>query len=87
MRSSNRLGRVAHREKGTCTSNGTIRLQEFESRVLGGSKNRLLEPNVFEEFVIEYHSELRRIKDGQADVHSKIERQYASVLAKNRPCR
>ena len=60
MRSSDRLGCVAHREKGTCANNRTVIQVELERRVLGGIKERLLTPSAFEEFAREYRETYKR---------------------------
>ncbi len=79
MRSSDRLGCVAHREKGTCSSNRTITLVELERRVLGGLKERLLAPEVFAEFAEEYSAELRRIRAGYSEQRTAVEHQLINT--------
>jgi len=79
MRSSDRLGCVAHRESGTCSSARTITLIELERRVLGGLKERLLAPDVFAKFTDEYSAELLRLKAGRSEQEISLERRLASA--------
>ena len=79
MRSSDRLGCVAHREKGTCQNKRTITLVELERRVLGGLKERLLAPELFAEFAEEYRAELQRIQTSYSDRRTTVERQLLNI--------
>ncbi len=79
MRSSERLGCVAHREKGTCENKRTITLVELERRVLGGLKERLLAPELFSEFAEEYRAELQRIQTSYSDRRTTVERQLLNI--------
>jgi site-specific DNA recombinase len=82
MRSSDRLGCVAHREKGTCANNHTVLLKDLQSRVLGGLKERMLAPEVFAEFVNEYRRVLKRSQTDQAEKRESISRQLTTVTNK-----
>jgi hypothetical protein len=53
-----RYGCAAHRQKGTCANDRTILRQEIETRVLSGLKERLLAPELFQEFVKRYQEEV-----------------------------
>ncbi len=48
------------RNKGTCANSLSIRRDRFEESVLDGLKSRLMEPELVEEFIAEYHRELNR---------------------------
>jgi site-specific DNA recombinase len=80
MRSSDRLGCVAHREKGTCNNNHTVLLAELQSRVLGGLKERMLAPELFAEFVKEYRRVLKRLQTDQGEKRESVFRQLATVM-------
>jgi site-specific DNA recombinase len=79
MRSSDRLGCVAHREKGTCDNNHTVLLTELESRVLGGLKERMLAPELFAEFVKEYRRVLQCLQTEQREQRGSAVRQLTNV--------
>ncbi len=79
MRSSERLGCVAHREKGTCHNNHTVLLTELESRVLGGLKERMLAPELFAEFVKEYRQVLQRLQVDKRERRAVVARQLKNV--------
>ena len=79
MRSSDRLGCVAHREKGTCANNHTVLLTDLETRVLGGLRDRMLSPEIFAEFAEEYRRELRRLRAGQMDERENRARRLTDV--------
>ena len=80
MRSSDRLGCVAHREKGTCNNNHTVLQTELESRVLGGLKERMLTPEVFAEFVKEYREVLQRLQADKLEKRGSIAGQLTNVV-------
>ena len=44
---------TAHRARGTCTNNRTVRVPDLEHRVLDGIKQRLLAPVAIAEFLAE----------------------------------
>jgi site-specific DNA recombinase len=82
MRSSDRLGCVAHREKGTCANNHTVLLTDLETRVLGGLRDRMLAPEIFAEFAEEYRRELKRLKASQTDGHESRAKRIVDVKAR-----
>jgi site-specific DNA recombinase len=43
-------GCATHRSKGTCSNDLKVRREELERRVLGGLRERLLAPELVEEF-------------------------------------
>jgi hypothetical protein len=49
------------RNKGTCTNTLSMRRDQLEESVLDGLKSRLMEPELVEEFIAEYHRELNRV--------------------------
>jgi hypothetical protein len=51
-------GCATRRQKGLCENSRTIARQELEARVLSGLKERLLAPQLTEEFVREFNAEL-----------------------------
>lgn len=58
--STNRYVYATRRTKGTCSNSRTITRQEIETRVLAGLKDRLLAPELVEEFVRAYQEEINR---------------------------
>ncbi|MEF2071920.1 recombinase family protein [Consotaella aegiceratis] len=61
IKSQDQLACTAHRERGTCTNNRTVRVPDLERRVLEGIKQRLLAPDAIAEFLTEYHAERKRL--------------------------
>src|SRR5262249_3044492 len=62
IKNRDQLACSAHREKGTCDNNRTIRVAELERRVLEGIERRLLAPETVAEFLREYHAERKRLR-------------------------
>ncbi len=56
-----RYGCGVHRSKGTCSNNLQIERTAIEQRVLDGLKDRLMAPELVEEFVREFNAELRQL--------------------------
>lgn len=79
MRSTDRLGCVAHREKGTCDNNKTILLVDLERRVLSGVKSGLLAPEVFSAFATEYQLTLDRARADKDGKYSAVAQQLEIV--------
>ena len=52
-----RYGCAAHRAKGTCNNNATIRRQRVEQRVLSGLRDRMLDPQIVAAFVKAFAAE------------------------------
>ena len=82
-----RYGCAAHRQKGTCANDRTILRQEIETRVLSGLKERLLAPELVEEFVRTYVAEVNAAnrergarQAGLAQQQAKIARQVRNLL-------
>ncbi|MGO8847594.1 MAG: zinc ribbon domain-containing protein [Methylocella sp.] len=87
IKNRDQLACSAHREKGTCDNNRTIRVAELERRVLEGIERRLLAPEIFAEFLKEYHSEQRRLRkeasrqrhEGDKRVHD-LDRHISNII-------
>ena len=79
MRSSDRLGCVAHRESGTCNNNRTVLRTELESRVLGGIKERLLTPSLFEEFARQFRETSEQLHRERDQRNTTIGRKLCAV--------
>jgi site-specific DNA recombinase len=82
MRSSDRLGCVAHREKGICKNNHTVLLTDLERRVLDGLRDRMLSPEIFAEFAEEYRRELKRLNARQTDERESRGKRLTDVKAR-----
>jgi site-specific DNA recombinase len=54
-------GCAAHRSKGTCSNSHKVRREELERRVLDGLKERLLAPELVEEFARAFQEEVNRL--------------------------
>lgn len=57
---TDRYGCAAHKNKGTCANKATIRRIEIEGRVLTGLKDKLMAPDMVEEFTRTFHEELNK---------------------------
>jgi site-specific DNA recombinase len=79
IKNRDQLACSAHREKGTCDNNRTIRVAELERRVLEGIERRLLAPEAIAEFLREYQAEQRRLRT-EASRHRREADQRASAL-------
>ena len=82
-----RYGCATHRAKGTCGNNRTIRRLEIEDRVLSGLKDRLMAPELVEEFIDEYQLESNRLaKDAAQQIEVRrralgaVERKIGRLL-------
>jgi site-specific DNA recombinase len=82
MRSTDRLGCVAHREKSTCANRRTVKLADLEQRVLSGLKDRMLTSELYDEFVKEFHAELERVNSTNADSGMALEKRLSEVSIK-----
>ncbi len=79
IKNHDQLACSAHREKGTCENNRTIRVPELERRVLEGIERRLLAPEAIAEFLREYQAEQRRLRT-EAIRHRREADRRASAL-------
>ena len=66
-----RYGCAAHRQRGTCANDSTILRQEIEARVLSGLKERLLAPELFQEFARSYQEEVTAAAREQDAAHAR----------------
>ncbi len=84
IKSRDRFGCAAVKQKGTCQNSRTITRQELEARVFSGLKDRLMAPELIAEFVRGYQEDVererkeRRKEEAQrtkrlADIDRKIE--------------
>jgi hypothetical protein len=80
-------GCSAHRSKGTCSNQGRIRREELERRVLDGLKDRLLAPELVEQFARDFQEEVNRqaaeLNQGRAQDEGRLEavgRKIASMI-------
>ncbi len=87
IKTQDQLACTAHRERGTCTNNRTIRVADLERRVLEGIKQRLLAPDAVAEFLTEYHTERKRLNAKMRHDRQQIgkrlallERQIANII-------
>ncbi|MER9274998.1 recombinase family protein [Mesorhizobium sp. M0643] len=74
VKNRDQLACAAHREKGTCTNNRTIRVGELEKRVLAGIQRRLLAPDAIAGFLAEYHAEHKRLNAMNRERQREVER-------------
>ncbi len=74
--SHDRYGCAGTRQKGTCTNNRTMAAPALETRILDGLREKMLEPELVQTFVVEYHAELQR--------QQKEDRQRRQLVARER---
>ncbi|MER9864065.1 recombinase family protein [Mesorhizobium sp. M0185] len=79
VKNRDQLACAAHREKGTCTNNRTIRVGELEKRVLAGIQRRLLAPDAIAGFLAEYHAEHKRLNAMNRERQREVERRHAGI--------
>jgi site-specific DNA recombinase len=72
-------GCAGHRDGGGCVNNRVISDDQYESRVLRGLTEKLLDPDAVELFVREYHSEMSRRDREDANERPSIERRIAKI--------
>ena len=66
MGSGGRLGCANHVERGICDNKGSVLRDKLEARVLVGLKERLLAPELVEEFVRSFVAEVNVNRAGFA---------------------
>lgn len=79
VKNQDQLACAAHREKGTCTNNRTIRVGDLENRVLEGIQRRLLAPDAIAGFLAEYHAEQKRLNAMNRQWRREAERRLAGI--------
>lgn len=77
IKSQDQLACTAHRERGTCANNRTVRVPDLECRVLEGIKQRLLAPDAIAEFLAEYHAERKRLNAMMRRDRQQIDKRLA----------
>ena len=84
MGSANRLMCFGARDQGTCTNRLTIRRDEVEARVLRAMQDKLLRPDLFEEFCHEFTREMNRLRMERRAELSSAERELANLEARRK---
>jgi site-specific DNA recombinase len=77
-----RWGCSSHRNGKACTNNRTITTERFEERVLSGLQQRMLDPQLVNTFVAEYHAEFARRSAQQQRENSQLEKKLADANSK-----
>jgi DNA invertase Pin-like site-specific DNA recombinase len=77
-----RYGCAVRRQKGICENSRTITREELETRVLDGLKDRLLAPDLVEEFVREFNAEIERNRTSARDRSVAYGRRLANTERK-----
>ena len=77
--SKDRFSCSNRKQKGTCENSMTITRQEIEARVLVGLKDRLLAPDLVENFVTAFQEELRLERDKRTKAKDRVDRQLAEI--------
>ncbi len=76
---ADRYGCATRRGKGTCDNGHTITRQAIEARVLGGLKQRMLAPELVEEFVRAFADECARAGRDRAYDEGKLHKERMAV--------
>jgi site-specific DNA recombinase len=74
---SERWGCSSHRNGKACDNGRTITTERFEERVLSGLKERMLDPQLVNTFVAEYHAEFGRRSAQQQRQNGQLEKKLA----------
>ena len=72
----------AARGRGTCTNTGSIRRRELEELILDALRQRLMAPELVEEFVAAFHEEVNRQRRDAGAGRAGKERELAEVTRK-----
>src|SRR5205823_14252636 len=72
-------GCATRRSKGTCGNRVTLRRQPIEMRVLAGLKDRLMAPEMVEEFVREYQAEVNHHAADAAQKAAMLRREATDI--------
>jgi hypothetical protein len=72
----------AARGRGTCMNRKSIRRGPLEELVLDGLRQRLMAPELVEEFVAAFHEEMNRLRQDEAVARAGKERELAEVSRK-----
>ena len=74
-----RYGCATRRGKGTCDNSRTIGRQRIEVRVLEALKDRLLTPDLVDEFVRAFDAELANLQKQSLGTQARVARQLADI--------
>jgi len=74
-----RYGCATRRSKGTCSNGKTILRQNIEARVLGALKDRLLTPDLVDEFVRAFETELAILQRDALGTQARVHHELADV--------
>jgi site-specific DNA recombinase len=74
-----RYGCATRRSKGTCANAKTIRRQSIEARVLGALKDRLLTPDLVDEFVRAFETELATLQRDALGTQARVHREMGDI--------
>jgi site-specific DNA recombinase len=69
----------AARGQGTCTNRGSIRRAPLEELILAGLRQRLMAPEMVEEFVAAFHEEVNRARRDETAARAGKERELGEV--------
>ncbi len=78
--SSDRYGCASYRSRGTCSNDLAIKREEIEARVLGGLKEKLLAPELVQQFVAEFNAEVERASRATQVLRRQQQRQLEQVM-------
>jgi DNA invertase Pin-like site-specific DNA recombinase len=79
--SAHRLTCFGAREQGVCSNRLTIRREEVEQRVLTALQDKLMRPDLFEDFCDEFTREMNRLRMAQRAGLAAAERELEQVRA------
>ncbi len=77
-----RWGCSSHRNGKACVNNRTITSERFEERVLSGLQERMLDPQLVNTFVSEYHAEFARRSAQIQRQNNQLEKKLADANGK-----
>ncbi|WP_375399081.1 hypothetical protein [uncultured Sphingomonas sp.] len=81
VRTSVYWGCGSRTEGSGCTNNRTISTESYERRVLAGLRERMLDPDLVEVFVAEYHEEYAKRSAKARRERGSVERRLANATA------
>jgi site-specific DNA recombinase len=80
MISDSRYGCAAARNSGTCANRKTIKRTDVETRVLSGLKDKLLHPDLIQEFIAEFQRESQKERLAALSEQTQAEQHLAKVV-------
>jgi site-specific DNA recombinase len=75
----NRFACAAVRDRGTCANHLTVRGDEVEATILDSLKSRLLQPDLFEEFALEFTAETNRKRLADTESFERARRELHRI--------